>query len=216
MTRQEAAQAIKDLLWDRVEVEHDIDESNLYAGMSIDDLERMEDIERSINEQSDIIYYSRAIEFLSKNDPSLTDSLSLAGEFGYKPENLNSEILASILNNDMMRQEYWKCRDDIQEILDEIEKEEDIEGVGLISHLAPIYDSRKSFGGKAIVSESPDGSVLSLISYDTTVATFDRLDGVLDVFGWYSATTARHIREFAAQLGIDLPAGKDIKGRYHA
>lgn len=133
MTRGEAAQAIKDLLWNRVGVEHDIDESNLYAGMSIDDLERMEDIEQSINEQSDIIYYSRAIEFLSKNDPSLTDSLSLAGAFGYKQENLNSEILASILNNDMMRQEYWKCRDDIQEILDEIkdedEDEEDIEGI---------------------------------------------------------------------------------------
>lgn len=99
------------------------------------------------------------------------------------------------------------------------EDEEDIEGckgVGLVSHLKPIYDSRSSFGGKAIIDESNDGTMLTLISYETPVATFDRTSGVLDVFDYYSATTARHIREFARQLGIILPKGTNIKGRYNA
>ena len=216
MTREEAAKAIKKLLWDRINVEHDIDETNLHAGMDIDDLERMEDIDRSINEQSDIIYYSRAIEFLAKYDPSLTDSLELAHEYGYEVNNLNSEILASILNNDMMRREYWECRDEIQEILDEIEDDDSVDGVGLVSALQPVYDSRASFYGKAVIDESNDGTILTLISYETPVATFDRTSGVLDVFDYYSATTARHIREFARQLGIILPKGSNIKGRYNA
>ena len=94
--------------------------------------------------------------------------------------------------------------------------EEDIDGVGLVSQLQSRFDSRKSFYGKAIINESNDGTLLTLISYDTPVATYDRLSGTLDVFGWYSNTTARHIREFANQLGIELPSGKDIKGRYQA
>lgn len=97
---------------------------------------------------------------------------------------------------------------------DEDEDEEEIEGVGLVSQLQPKYDSRASFYGKAIIDESNDGTILTLISYNTPVATFDRITGILDVFGYYSSTTARHIREFAQQLGIELPKGKDIKGRY--
>lgn len=94
--------------------------------------------------------------------------------------------------------------------------DEDIDGCGLISTLHPQHDSRKSFYNKAKIDESNDGTMLTLISYDTPVATYDRLTNTLDVFGWYSATTARHIREFASQLGIALPSGKDIKGRYTA
>ena len=96
-----------------------------------------------------------------------------------------------------------------------IDEDEDIDGCGaLVTALQPRYDSRASFYGKAQVIESEDGTVLSLVSYDTTVATFDRLSRTLDVFGYFSATTARHIREFAKQLGITLPKGSDIKGRY--
>ena len=90
----------------------------------------------------------------------------------------------------------------------------DIEGCGLISHLAPKHDSRASFYGKAVLdSHAP---ITTLYSYDTPVAEYNEETGILTVHGWYSATTARHIREFAYQLGIDLPAGKNIEGQYRA
>ena len=44
----------------------------------------------------DIIYYSRAIEYLKENDPSLCESLELAAELCYQTENINSELLASL------------------------------------------------------------------------------------------------------------------------
>lgn len=95
-----------------------------------------------------------------------------------------------------------------------IHKKKSVDGVGLLSHLAAKYDSRASFYGKAVIDESNDGTILTLVSYNTPVATYDRTSGTLDVFGYYSATTARHIREFARQLGITLPSGTNIKGRY--
>ena len=45
----------------------------------------------------EIIYYSNAIEFLKKHDQSLSDSLELAKDQGYTIENINSELLASLL-----------------------------------------------------------------------------------------------------------------------
>lgn len=44
----------------------------------------------------DIIYYSRAIEYLKENDSSLSESLEMAKEYGYSLENINSELLASL------------------------------------------------------------------------------------------------------------------------
>lgn len=45
-----------------------------------------------------IVYYGNAMEFLAKHDPSLHESLSIADEFGYSLKDLNSEVLASLLN----------------------------------------------------------------------------------------------------------------------
>ena len=71
--------------------------------------------------------------------------------------------------------------------------------------LTPIYDTRKSFYGKAHVIEN--FNKLTLISYSTEVAQV--IDGVLQDMngqpidlkkpGW-SQTTNRHIREFAKQF----------------
>ena len=44
----------------------------------------------------EVIYYSTAIRYLKDNDPSLTESLEIATEFGYTTNNLNSELLASL------------------------------------------------------------------------------------------------------------------------
>jgi len=53
----------------------------------------------------EIIYYNRAIEFLSENDYSLQNSLELAQELGYQPADLNSEILATLLLQNYMQEE---------------------------------------------------------------------------------------------------------------
>ena len=100
-----------------------------------------------------------------------------------------------------------------QGYVEDYEPENDIEGVGLVSALQPRYDSRASFYGKAQIDDHDDH--IGLYSFDTEVARFDKEANALEVFGYYSATTARHIREFARQLGITLPKGKDIEGVYY-
>ena len=104
---------------------------------------------------------------------------------------------------------------------EEEEDEEYIEGLGIagfeVTELTPQYDSRQSFYGKALVVEYPgDPNRLHLLSYRTDVAIWNKRSKTLEVKGWYTATTNRHIREFARQLGIELPAGSKIAGKYKA
>lgn len=58
------------------------------------------------NGGQEIIYYSRAMEYLAENDASLTTSLSLAEDFGFKPSDLNSELLATILLQENNSEEF--------------------------------------------------------------------------------------------------------------
>jgi len=44
----------------------------------------------------EVIYYSSAIRYLKDNDPSLTESLEIATDYGYEAKNLNSELLATL------------------------------------------------------------------------------------------------------------------------
>lgn len=65
--------------------------------------------------------------------------------------------------------------------------------------LQAINDSRKSFYGKArVVDGYNNDKVKALFSYDTLVAFIDTSGNML-YQGWFSATTARHIQEFAKQ-----------------
>lgn len=62
------------------------------------------------------------------------------------------------------------------------------------------YDSRKSFYGKAHVTEYPNGRKV-LTSYTTQVAEITE-DGRAIVYGKYSPTTTRHQKEFLKQHGF--------------
>ena len=78
----------------------------------------------------EVIYYSRAIEFLAEHDPSLHRSLELAAEMGYEPQNLSSEILASLLASEVKRAEFLDLEVDINDFLwdfDYSEEDEDEE-----------------------------------------------------------------------------------------
>lgn len=67
-------------------------------------------------------------------------------------------------------------------------------------YLMPKYSTQKDFNYKAVVIDNENGT-LQLKSYKTIVAEIDK-DG-LHIYGWYSATTARHINEFLKQNGFE-------------
>ena len=66
----------------------------------------------------EIIYYHKAIDYLSENDPSLSDSIALATDYGCAIDNLNSEFLASILASDILRTQFFELENEINEIFD--------------------------------------------------------------------------------------------------
>lgn len=61
---------------------------------------------------------------------------------------------------------------------------------------------QKSFYGKAIVvvTNNKYENTHRLYSYATQVACLDLSDKTLKIFGWYSATTAKHIRSFLLEV----------------
>jgi hypothetical protein len=65
----------------------------------------------------EIIYYSNAIQYLQKNDPSLDESLNLASEFGlntlFSSNSLNSEFLASLLASQNVRNDFYEKEKEI-------------------------------------------------------------------------------------------------------
>ena len=68
----------------------------------------------------EVIYYSNAIRYLQENDPSLNESLEIASELGYEVKNLNSEILASLLKSQNVRDEFLYFRDEINEFFESL------------------------------------------------------------------------------------------------
>ena len=76
----------------------------------------------------DIIYYSAAIDYLRENDPSLRQSLELAQDLGYKPADLSSEILASILATEIVRGEFNDLENEFTDLLEELTAAEETEG----------------------------------------------------------------------------------------
>ena len=75
----------------------------------------------------EIIYYSAALDYLRENDSSLRQSLELAGDMGYKPENLSSEILASILATEITRGEFEELETEFSDLLEELTAAEETE-----------------------------------------------------------------------------------------
>ena len=74
--------------------------------------------------------------------------------------------------------------------------------------LKPI-NGQKTFGRKAIVEE--ENGVSYLRSYDTVVAKFDHHDNKMQVYGWFSNTTARHINAFLDFYGFDTCTKKELE-----
>ena len=80
-----------------------------------------EEIDGSQGFDIDIIYYSNAMEYLTENDTSLTESLGIALEMGFTPENLNSETLASLLASQKSREDFEELESEVTDFFDELE-----------------------------------------------------------------------------------------------
>ena len=73
----------------------------------------------------DVIYYSNAIDYLRKYDPSLRKSLAIAYDMGFTVDNLNSEVLANLLKTENVRNDFYSLKDDINNFFEALEEEEE-------------------------------------------------------------------------------------------
>ena len=100
----------------------DIDFANYIS--DIDDITSEEELQEELQENQafdvEIIYYANAIEYLKEYDQSLSDSIEIALEYGYTLENINSEILASLLASQNLRDEYQEKSNEIEEFFNEL------------------------------------------------------------------------------------------------
>jgi phosphoenolpyruvate carboxylase len=90
---------------------------------SFDDVYEAIDNDRGFNVE--IIYYTTAMEYLMERDPSLRESLEIAHEYGYTADNINSELLASLLASRECREEFMSYEDEITEFFDTLDNEEE-------------------------------------------------------------------------------------------
>ena len=81
-----------------------------------DEAEFSDYIQERIKEE-EVIYYKNAIDFLTEEDQSLMESLEIAKDFGYSIDNINSELLATILKQERMLEEFGENEKAIIEII---------------------------------------------------------------------------------------------------
>jgi hypothetical protein len=95
----------------------DIELMDYFQEDELQDILNFDEVVEILEEHSafdvEIIYYYKAIKYLKENDVSLHDSLELASDMGYETKDLNSELLASILASERLRNDFW----DLQSII---------------------------------------------------------------------------------------------------
>ena len=83
------------------------------------DFEAADDLIEALREQiqeDEVIYYSKAMKYLSGNDGSLKESLGLAHDLGYTMDKINSELLATLLMQQNLNEELNGLTSEIEEI----------------------------------------------------------------------------------------------------
>jgi hypothetical protein len=124
MKRAEINQKINDFIskfeFENFELSENLSADDFYEGITFDDLTDILDANGAFDVE--IISYARAMEYLIENDCPLTESLKLASDMGYKPDNLSSEILASLLASERAREEWNDIESDWKEFLEELDQ----------------------------------------------------------------------------------------------
>lgn len=92
------------------------------------------------------------------------------------------------------------------------------------NELKPVYDSRQSFYGKALVEETD--TTISLISFKSRICTIEakglddvavKIYNVRDYYGnslTFSKTSLRHLKEFLKQNGLKAESKAQIEADY--
>jgi ribosome-interacting GTPase 1 len=92
----------------------DIDLANLYC--EEDNFDEFNDKVYEAISYEDVIYYSEAIKYLSREDASLSNSLDIASEYGYEIKDLNSELLATLLYQQKLNEQWYEISEQIEEL----------------------------------------------------------------------------------------------------
>ena len=96
----------------------DIDNLDLTYHVDAEEVNSFEDLEDAIEADGgfnvDIIYYNRALSYLMEHDASLLESTEIAHELGYQARDINSEVLASLLASQKVREDFYSYQDEIE------------------------------------------------------------------------------------------------------
>ncbi len=109
--KEKTATELQDFLMEEFEIDIDTD--------TLKEFEDADDLECYIQDEClldvEVIYYAKAMDILSEYDNSLNECLSIANEYGYTLDNLNSETLASLLMTDRNKAHYHDMSSEIEE-----------------------------------------------------------------------------------------------------
>lgn len=83
-----------------------------------DYLERINE-DRELTDK-EVIYYAKAMEYLRKEDPSLQISVWLAHDMWFTIDQVNSEMLASLLMTDDVNEQWCEFINEVEEFCDEL------------------------------------------------------------------------------------------------
>lgn len=98
--------------------------STSFENYQFEDFASADELIEALQEQiteNEIIYYSKAIKYLSENDASLEESISQAADMGYSIREINSELLATLLYRENLNSELSDLCNEIKEIYEESE-----------------------------------------------------------------------------------------------
>jgi hypothetical protein len=88
----------------------------------IKDIESVDELEEFLQDNNyfdiEIIYHYKAMEYLLENDASLQYSLEIAHDLGYSVDSLHSELLASLLASEKMKEDFAEIRNELKTILE--------------------------------------------------------------------------------------------------
>ena len=103
--------------FDRISADLEFDIMDHLTEDDLDDMETFDELMDLLRDDGafniEIIYYNKAIKYLQENDSSLTKSLNIANDYGYKTCDLNSELLASLLASQQAEEEFFEYEDEI-------------------------------------------------------------------------------------------------------
>jgi hypothetical protein len=112
-----------------LEIKHIFKNTKLMSDIDIEyfltneQIESAECVQNILEDQDcftvEIMYYHRAMEFLMENDTSLQESLGIASDLCFDASSLNSELLASLLASQMIREEFSEYYTELENLIEE-------------------------------------------------------------------------------------------------